>query len=173
MVTNVMLFIVCYKERVRRTLLGLSLVLTALTACGGDGDGDGDDMTATPADEAQCESAKIEVVDACFTPNGVDIIEDADRSPILDIVLSAVELEGGFYLPKVGAGDAAGDPGFIFEDNETCRVACLVQCDITVQSLCITSLSPGEGDQTRPSGCYFCGQFTGDECQEFLSACNR
>lgn len=152
----------------RGMMLGLFL---AFAACNGDRD---DDTTTTMStatvEEQQCESAEIELTRSCFLPNGGDVNDEPERPSITDIAATAEALNGGFYLPKIDASDATEHVGFVLEDNEICRVSCLTQCNITLHSLCVTSLAPVE-DGGSPSGCLFCGEATREECQSFIDAC--
>lgn len=158
-------FLVSSNATLRRWSIGLHLIFVG---CNGHGD-DGDDPTSPSEDERRCEAAEIEVVDVCFFPNGVDITDEPNRPSIMDIPTAAVALDGGFYLPKIDSGELADHVGFVLEDNASCRVSCLFQCQLSTQSLCVTELV-GSGDAS-PAGCFFCGEVTPEECQEFISAC--
>lgn len=146
-------------------VLGTSL---AIAACNGHGD-DGDDTTTLTAEEQQCETAEIELTKSCFFPRGGEVEDDPDRPTVTDIAASADALNGGFYLPRIDASDATDQVGFVLEDNDACRVSCLTQCDITLHSLCVTTLTPAEDGV--PRGCLFCGEATREECQSFIDAC--
>lgn len=152
---------------VRPIHLGL---LVVLHACNGHGD-DGDDTNPPDPQEQQCESAQIELTSRCFFPSGGDVNDDpvAERPTITDIAVAAEALNGGFYLPRIDATDATEHLGFVLEDNDVCRVSCLTQCDITLHSLCVTTLS--SGTDGAPRGCLFCGEATREQCQGFIDAC--
>lgn len=151
--------------------LGLLVALTASNACNGNGD-EGDDESTLTDEEQRCESAQIELTRSCFFPNGGDVNDDVERPSITNIAAAAEALEGGFYLPKIDASDATEHVGYVLEENETCRVSCLTQCDITLHSLCVSSLATvGEGE--APAGCLFCGEATREQCQSFIDACDR
>ena len=147
-------------------VLALSL---CIVACDGYDVYDG--TTPLSPDEESCASARSEVTEVCFPPNGVDIVDTSDRPSVADIASSAIALDGGFYLPKSSLGEDVDDIGFVLEDNDACRVSCLVQCEITTQSLCITALSPSRDAKDPPASCSFCGELTREECQAFIDSC--
>jgi hypothetical protein len=151
----------------RRGFLG---VLLMVVACGRPGDDDDDTNTPTPEERA-CESAQIQLTSTCFFPNGSEVSDDplAERPTITDIAAAGEALNGGFFLPRIGAADATEHLGFVLEDNDVCRVSCLTQCDITLHSLCVTALS--SGTDGGPRGCLFCGEATREQCQGFIDAC--
>jgi len=151
----------------RRSNLGFSLVSFACTSIGEVGD----DTDPLIAEERSCESAQTELSRTCFFPNGADIDDDAiaERPTITDIAEVAEALNGGFYLGKMDAADATEHVGFVLEDNDTCRVSCLTQCNVTLYSLCVSS--PSSSEEGGPQGCLFCGPATREECQSFLDAC--
>lgn len=150
-----------------RSSLGLFLVFFA---CNEPGE-DGDDTNALTPEEQSCESAQIELTNTCFFPNGGDVDDDAvaERSTITDIAAAGEALNGGFFVPRIDAADATEHLGFVLEDNDVCRVSCLTQCDLTLHSLCVTSLSSGADG--GPRGCLFCGEATREQCQGFIDAC--
>ena len=155
-----------YDAEPRRWMFGLVL---ALSACNGHGN-DGDEISSSSPEEQRCESAEIELTNSCFFPNG-NVVDDDDqeRPAVTDIAAAAEALDGGFYLEKLAPSDATDQLGFVLEDNEVCRVSCLTQCNITIHSLCVTSLAPAVDG--RPQGCLFCGEATREQCQEFINSC--
>lgn len=73
---------------------------------------------------------------------------------VLDIEETGQELEGGWYVPVQPHGPSQA--GFVEG-----AAACVVACDLTVQSLCTT----------EDRSCIFCGSATRHECAAFLAAC--
>lgn len=148
---------------------GLLSLWIGLLACNTPGEVEG--AAAPPSeDEQRCDAARVELTNTCFLPGGGDVNEDSDRPSILDIEAAAEPLNGGYFLPRVDAGEATGQAGFVLEDNDVCRVSCVVPCDLTKQSLCVTSLAPPEGG-AGPSGCMYCGEATREQCQSLIDAC--
>jgi hypothetical protein len=156
-----------YGAEGRCWMFGLAL---AFSACNGQGN-DGDDSSASSPEEQRCESAEIELTNSCFFPNGNVVVDDdqPERPSVTDIAAAAEALDGGFYLEKIAPSDATDQLGFVLEDNEVCRVSCLTQCDITIHSLCVTSLALAVDGS--PRGCLFCGEATREQCQAFVDAC--
>lgn len=142
-------------------LLGVGLTLSACNAYHEGEDGN--------ADEQICESAQAEVEDVCFYDDGANTVEGAARPSITDVAATAVMLNGGFYLRSNPVDEPTDQVGFVLEENASRRVACLLQCDLTIHSLCVTALEPGEG--SSPTGCFFCGVFEQEECQDFIDSC--
>lgn len=152
--------------------LGLSGLLFGLAVGGCNGDTDGTDATMTPSDEDReaCDDAQEEVSRICSSPNTVSVVADGERLFPADIPSIATAVDGGFY---VAAGQAGIDPpdnvGFVLADNDTCEVSCIVACDLTTQSLCITA--PVLDSEAEATGCQFCGQASEDECRAFIAGC--
>lgn len=153
-----------------RCSVGLPLVVLA---CNGHGNDEDDATTPSEApseDEQRCEAAEVDVVDVCFFPDGVVVTDQPVRPSVMDIPTSAVALDGGYYIPMIETGEIADQVGFVFEDNASCRVSCLFQCQLSTQSLCVTALA--ESSESTPTGCFFCGEVTQEECQGFIEACS-
>lgn len=147
------------------------VLCSALLGCNEHDDADDHSTAASQEDEERCEATRAEVVAVCIFPNEVSIIEGADRPPIIDIAASSTALNSGFLLPKLEPGDALDPVGFVLEDNPTCRVACLVPCNVTLHSLCVTEWPWGEVGDGSPAGCLFCGEADRTQCQSFIDSC--
>ena len=73
---------------------------------------------------------------------------------VLDIEETGQELEGGWYVPV--QPDGPSQAGFVDGAD-----ACVVACDLRVQSLCTT----------EDRSCTYCGGASQEECAAFLAAC--